>query len=105
MKCRVCNASINEVYRSLGSRRNSIIPIYYCGRCIAYFTNGVSVDYSSHSPTIIKYYKRYQTAIMNRHNIIFNYLRCRYSLNKGRFLDIGSGIGFSLGVAEELEWK
>ncbi len=104
MRCRICKGSLDEVYHGVGSRTLSIIPIYYCGRCIAYFTYPDSVDYSLSSTTIIDYYKRYQTAIKTRHNIIFNFLRSRYLLNKGRFLDIGSGIGFSLGVAEELEW-
>ena len=62
----------------------------------------MSVDYSLSSTTIIDYYKKYQTAIKTRHKSILNFLRSRYLLNKSRFLDIGSGIGFSLGVAEEL---
>lgn len=104
MNCRICNCLVDKVYVGVGSRTNSTIPIYKCGICNAYFTYPDIVDYSSPSNTIIDYYKKYQTEIEFRHNTIFDFIKSQHFTYEGKFLDIGSGIGFSLGVAEELGW-
>ena len=104
MNCRICNCLVNKVYHGTGSRTNSTIPIYKCDICNAYFTYPDIVDYSSPSNMIIDYYKKYQTEIEIKHNTIFHFIKSRFLTNKGKFLDIGSGIGFSLGVAEDLGW-
>lgn len=61
-------------------------------------------DYESHDFDIVDYYLQHSEYIKWRHHAIFNFIESSRGQKKGRFLDLGSGAGYSLEVASKRGW-
>ena len=105
MKCRICKDSVKKVYDTLGSRTQLEIPIYQCDACNAYFSFPPETDYSMPNNTIIDYYKKSKAGIEARHESISNFVTKEFLPYKGKFLDVGCGIGYSLRILKERGWQ
>src|SRR3546814_21198726 len=82
------------------SRRvDQTVPVFRCGACDAYFSNGGATNYDDADLT--EYYTRYAAAIRARYNRLMTEIE-RYC-SVGSLIDIGSGMGFSLQVAKARE--
>lgn len=55
--------------------------------------------------SLIAYYETHRSYIEWRHGRIFDYLQRAFGLDSGRFLDIGSGMGYALSVASARGWQ
>ena len=93
-----------EQYRGRGSRDREEIKIYLCSECTAHFTFPKDRLYSKENNSLLDYYEGFREYIENRQSNIFSEVGKRYSLSKGRVLDIGCGLGLSMSVANSLGW-
>jgi SAM-dependent methyltransferase len=105
MNCRICSGGTKDSYILHSGRNNISVPTFYCPACGAYFSDGGPVNYNdSHDGNVelTAYYLQYELAIRARYQRIFTFIESQVS--PGRFLDIGSGMGFSLDVANQRGW-
>lgn len=105
LKCRTCGEAVSQVYDVLGARKKHALTIFTCKSCHAYYTFPQGYDYHESDPSIIEYYEARKTYVLNKHQKIFSYIESAFGIKKARFLDIGSGFGFSLNVAEKRGWQ
>ena len=104
LPCRICGQAAPRRLVAKGDRSGESIKVYFCGACNAYFTAPPDFDYESQDEELIAYYEAHRDYILWRHNRIFDYLERAFGLARGRFLDIGSGAGYSLEVAAKRGW-
>tara|TARA_B110000305_G_scaffold225757_1_gene272633 strand:- start:81 stop:896 length:816 start_codon:yes stop_codon:yes gene_type:complete len=104
MKCKICNKECAVKYDLLGSRTNALIRSYNCENCYFYFCEKTEVNYESCNSEIIDFYKNSKDYICRRHSAIFDFLDLNFSFKNKNFLDIGSGIGYSLVTAIKKGW-
>lgn len=104
ISCRVCNGNLVRKFAVKGSRYKMNIDVLLCEKCDAYYTNPMDYDYESHEFDIISYYVQHGEYIKWRHNAIFDIVESMRKQKKGKFLDLGSGAGYSLHVANARGW-
>jgi 2-polyprenyl-3-methyl-5-hydroxy-6-metoxy-1,4-benzoquinol methylase len=95
MDCRICSAPAREVFVLRSQRHGVEVPVFRCGRCDAYFSDGGPVNYANVNLT--GHYVQHQSSIRARYERVFD--RVESLMEPARFLDIGAGMGFSLEVA------
>ena len=103
INCRVCNTSTLRVYDILKSEDNQQrTTVYCCTECHTLFIDPIPYNYQSEE-NLINYYLPIRDPLMTRYNSVFKYVN---NLGKkGKFLDIGCGIGYSLLVAQDWKWE
>lgn len=104
MKCKLCGAETRKIYTLKGVRTSHGIAVYYCKSCSIHFCDAIDYNYEDADGNIINYYENARGYIESRQHKIFNFIRENFRPQPGVFLDIGSGIGYSLIVARELGW-
>ena len=104
LPCRICGQPAPRRLVAKGDRLSESITVYFCHACNAHFTAPPYFDYDTQDEGLITYYEAHRDYILWRHNRIFDYLERVFSLGRGRFLDIGSGAGYSLEVAGKIGW-
>jgi 2-polyprenyl-3-methyl-5-hydroxy-6-metoxy-1,4-benzoquinol methylase len=104
MICKICNKECAIEYDLLGNRTNTLIHSYNCKDCYFYFCEKTEVDYSLCNIDILDFYKSSKNYICGRHSAIFDFLELNFSFKNKNFLDIGSGIGYSLVTASKKGW-
>ncbi|MDP1923245.1 MAG: class I SAM-dependent methyltransferase [Thiobacillus sp.] len=104
LPCRICGQAAPHRLAAKGDRSGESIKVYFCGACNAHFTAPPDFDYETQDEGLIAYYEAHRDYILWRHNRIFDYLERAFGLAHGRFLDIGSGAGYSLEVAAKRGW-
>lgn len=104
LSCRICGQPAPRQLDARGDRSGESITVYFCRACNAHFTAPPDFDYESQDEGLISYYEAHRDYILWRHNRIFDYLERAFGLGRGRFLDIGSGAGYSLEVAAKRGW-
>jgi 2-polyprenyl-3-methyl-5-hydroxy-6-metoxy-1,4-benzoquinol methylase len=75
--------------------------VFYCEKCDAYFVKEIGFDYKNDN--VVKHYVDHQIYIKNKYNNLFSYIE--QFIPPSRFLDIGSGMGYSLEVAKDRGWR
>ena len=105
MNCKLCGINTKKKYTLKGSRAESLIVVDFCKDCSAHFCQTINYDYENTNKDIIHYYEKSKKYIEWRQHKIFNFIKKNFCHKPGVFLDIGSGIGYSLKVAEELGWQ
>ena len=103
INCRVCNTSTLRVYDILKSEdTRQTTTVYCCTECHTLFIDPIPYNYQSEE-NLINYYLPIRDPLMTRYNSVFKYVN---NLGKkGKFLDIGCGIGYSLLVAQDWKWE
>jgi SAM-dependent methyltransferase len=104
VNCKLCGVESKKKYTLNGSRTKLNIEVSFCKNCSAHFCEVADYDYVATSEDIIKYYENSQEYIRLRQKKIFKYVQEKFFKQPGAFIDIGSGIGYSLKVAQELGW-
>lgn len=104
MKCKLCSSECIKKYALIGNRTKQNIMAYYCQNCAIHFCESLDFDYNDSDENIISYYENASDYIQSRQHKIFSFIRDNFCKQPGVFLDIGSGIGYSLKVAQELGW-
>lgn len=105
MKCKLCEVETRKKYTLIGSRTKYSISVNYCSACSIHFCEANDYNYNNSDENIINYYENARDYIETRQHKIFNFLSDNFDKQPGVFLDIGSGIGYSLKVAQELGWQ
>src|SRR3546814_4518772 len=100
MKCRICSGETRRAFDMCSRRVDQTVPVFRCGACDAYFSNGGATNYDDADLT--EYYTRYAAAIRARYNRLMTEIESYCSV--GSLIDIGSGLGFSLQVAKARGW-
>ena len=98
--CRICSGQTTRVFDLRSHRHGTLVPVYRCAECNAYFSNGGPVDYEDVDLT--GYYLQHADAIGERYERLFTQIG--QWREPGRFMDIGAGMGFSLEVARRHRW-
>jgi 2-polyprenyl-3-methyl-5-hydroxy-6-metoxy-1,4-benzoquinol methylase len=88
-----------------GSDPGLFLNVYHCHQCSAHYIAPLRFDYETYDEDLIAYYEAHRDYILWRHNLIFDYLGAAFGMVGGRFLDIGSGAGYSLEVAAKRGWN
>jgi 2-polyprenyl-3-methyl-5-hydroxy-6-metoxy-1,4-benzoquinol methylase len=104
LPCRICGQPAPRRLVAKGDRSGESITVYFCRTCNAHFTAPPDFNYETQDEGLIAYYEAHRDYILWRHNQIFDYLERAFGLGRGRFLDIGSGAGYSLEVAAKRGW-
>lgn len=104
LSCRICGQPAPRRLIAKGDRSGESIAVYFCRACNAHFTAPPDFDYETQDEGLISYYEAHRDYIQWRQNQIFDYLEIAFDLRCGRFLDIGSGAGYSLEVAAKRGW-
>jgi len=104
ISCRICNGNLIREFTVKGSRYKMNIDVLLCEKCDAYYTNPMDYDYECYDFDIIGYYVQHSEYIKWRHNVIFDFVESMRGQKKGKFLDLGSGAGYSLHVANARGW-
>jgi SAM-dependent methyltransferase len=102
MKCRICGLPAEESYLLEVHGTADRVQAFYCGNCSAYFTDPAPVSYDDWDGA--PYYLAHAAYIEARHDKLFRLVEA-VTGSKGRFLDIGSGLGLSLKVARARGWE
>ena len=105
MICKLCGDATRKKYTLKGSRAKHGITVSYCSSCSIHFCETIDYDYKDSDENIIKYYEDARNYIEARQHKIFNFVRQNFCKQSGVFLDIGSGIGYSLKMAQQLGWR
>lgn len=105
LPCRICGQPAPLQFATKGDRSSESITVYFCRACNAHFTAPPDFDYETRDEGLIAYYEAHRDYILWRHNRIFDYLDRAFNLGRGRFLDIGSGAGYSLELAAKRGWN
>lgn len=106
MKCKLCGSEIKKIY-SLKSPRNGLdIPVFFCKACSVHFCDVVDYDYKNNNDDdLIHYYEARQEGSQARQYKIFKFIQDNFYQKPGAFLDLGSGIGYSVQIAQKLGWQ
>ena len=104
MKCKLCEVETRKKYTLKGSRTKHNIGLHYCSDCSIHYCLTSDYDYKDSDENIISYYESARGYIEFRQRKIFNFIKDDFCKQAGVFLDIGSGIGYSLKVANEFGW-
>lgn len=96
LPCRICGQPAPYRLAAKGDRSGESITVYFCRACNVHYTNPPDFDYETQDEGLISYYEAHRDYILWRHNLIFDYLERTFCQARGRFLDIGSGAGYSL---------
>ena len=105
MNCRICFGITNRRYLLHSHRHDLAVQTYYCHVCDAFFSDGGPVNYDDINDGDIEltsYYLQYEQAIRSRYQKVFSFTESLVA--PGKFLDIGSGMGFSLEIAKQRGW-
>lgn len=105
MECKLCGVKTKKKYTLIGSRTKHSILVNWCSACSIHFCNANDYNYNNLDENIIHYYENARDYIETRQHKIFNFISVNFDKLSGAFLDIGSGIGYSLKVAKELGWQ
>lgn len=105
MKCKLCAVETKKKSTLKGVRTSCGIAVNYCKYCSIHFCDAVDYDYKDSDQNIIQYYENSRVYIESRQYKIFNFIHDHFYRQSGVFLDIGSGIGYSLKVAQEYGWQ
>lgn len=101
MICRVCKKKLCSIYFVKKNKSTEKVRIYYCKSCDAFFIDKKCANYECDD--LLDYYKNRSLHIINRYNLMF--LCVENIIKPSSFLDIGSGMGYSLDVAESRGWS
>lgn len=104
LPCRICGQAAPCRFTAKGDRAGARISVYFCAVCNAHFTAPPEFDYEKEDEGLIAYYEAHRDYILWRHKRIFDYLERVFWFARRRFLDIGSGAGYSLEVAAKCGW-
>ncbi|MEC8043198.1 MAG: class I SAM-dependent methyltransferase [Verrucomicrobiota bacterium] len=104
MICKICKKECAHKYTLVGSRNGAPINSYNCKECYFNFCEKTEVNYETCDSNIIDFYKNSKDYIGRRHSAIFDFLELNFSFKNKKFLDIGSGIGYSLDTASKKGW-
>ena len=104
LPCRICGQPAPRQLSARGDRSGESITVYSCGACNAHFTAPPDFDCEIQDEGLIAYYEAHRDYILWPHNRIFDSLERVFGLARGRFLDVGSGAGYSLEVAAKRGW-
>src|SRR3546814_16232592 len=96
MKGRIFSGETRRAFDMCSRRVDQTVPVFRCGACDAYFSNGGATNYDDADLT--EYYTRYAAAIRARSNRLMTEIE-RYS-SVGSPIDFRAGTGFSLHVAK-----
>ena len=88
-------------YTLLSVRHKVEVPTWQCSSCSAYFSDGGPVSYDDVDLT--DYYARNAAPIRHRLQRMFDFFEKRVA--PGRFIDVGTGMGYSLEVARARGWS
>lgn len=101
MNCRICGIPVTESYH-LVSHENceNIIQQYFCSRCNCFLSDGGVVNYND--ADLREYYSFHRETIKKRIERYFVIVEKYVSIRS--FLDIGSGMGYSLEVGIKRGW-
>jgi len=99
--CRICAHPTRHIFDLHASRHGIDVPVHYCARCRAYWSDGGPVNYDD--VDLSSYYLPQADAIRTRYQRVFSHLERRIA--PGTFMDIGAGMGFSLEVAVRRGWS
>lgn len=105
MNCRICFGITNRSYLLHSHRHNLAVQTFYCLVCDAFFSDGGPVNYDDiydGDIELTSYYLQYEQAIRSRYQRVFSFTESLVAA--GKFLDIGSGMGFSLDIAKQRGW-
>ena len=105
MKCKLCEAETRKKYTLKGSRTKHNIGLHYCSVCSIHYCLTIDYDYKDSDENILIYYENARDYIESRQRKIFSFIKDNFYKQAGIFLDIGSGIGYSLKVAKEFGWQ
>lgn len=105
MKCKLCAVETNKIYTLKGVRTSCRILVNFCKFCSIHYCDAVEYDYKDLDHNIIQYYENSRVYIEFRQYKIFNFIQDHFYKQSGVFLDIGSGIGYSLKIAQTLGWQ
>jgi len=100
MECRICHRMLGQAFALRSQRSEARIPVFRCRHCDAYFSAGGSVNYDDGD--LSNYYRRYEAPIRARYERVF--ARVERVVPRGRFVDIGAGMGYSLAVGKDRGW-
>src|SRR3546814_9235892 len=85
MKCLICSGETRRAFDMCSRRVDQTVPVFRCGACDAYFSNGGATNYDDADLT--EYYTRYAAAIRARYNRLMTEIE-RYC-SVGSLIDIG----------------
>ncbi len=105
MNCKLCKIETKKKYTLYGARAGLSIVVNFCKVCSSHFCEAVDYDYEAIGEDIIRYYENSQEYIEARQYKIFNFIQDNFFTKPGVLLDIGSGIGYSLKIAQTLGWQ
>lgn len=100
MLCRICQSRLKFKY-AVNNSRGENGDVFYCQKCDAFFVEESEFDYKCHD--VVKYYEDHKFYIKNRYEKFFSFVE-RF-VSPSSFLDIGSGMGYSLEVAQSRGWN
>lgn len=100
MDCRICQRPAREAFILRSKRHDAHIPVFRCAPCDAYFSAGGPVNYDNED--LGAYYRRYEAPIRARYDRVF--AQVERLAPRGRFIDIGAGMGYSLAVGRDRGW-
>lgn len=101
MICRICKENLVASYFVQKNNKSERTHIFYCKSCDAFFLDKESVNYDNDD--LINYYVCHSSHIKNRYDLMFSCIE--NIINPSSFLDIGSGMGYSLEVAANRGWS
>lgn len=100
MLCRICHSELRFKY-AVNNSRGENGDIFFCDKCDAHFVEEIGFDYKNDN--VISHYVDHKIYIKNKYNSLFSYIE--QFIHPSRFLDIGSGMGYSLEVAQDRGWR
>ena len=104
MNCKICKKECALKYTLVGSRNGEPINSYNCKECYFNFCEKTEVNYELCHSEKIDYYKNLKDYIFRKQTAIFEFLDLNFSFKNKNFLDIGSGIGYSLVTSTKKGW-
>lgn len=105
VKCKLCDLETTQKYRLKGSRSKQDIVVSKCHYCSIHYCDVIDYNYKESDENIVDYYENARQYIESRQHKIFSFVSDKFKKKSGAFLDVGSGIGYSLKVAQELGWQ
>jgi SAM-dependent methyltransferase len=105
LNCKLCEIETKKKYTLFGARAGLSVAVSFCKVCSSHFCEAIDYDYETTGEDIVRYYENSREYIETRQHKIFNFIRDNFYRQPGVFLDIGSGIGYSLKTAHALGWQ
>ena len=109
--CRICGSSrLNTVRLLTGERTGEVIPIYECAECDAFISTPIAYQRRASESIAregygwtdsVRYSLAQEIPVKLRTRAILSSRIVKRAVPKGRMLDIGCGVGWSLVVAKE----